>query len=223
MPFSMIRKSLAFFAILSASAMLCCAALEWESTRLDLPAKVGQEEIVGVFKFENTGETPVEILTTRSSCGCTVPELTKNVYAPGESGEIKAVFTVGSRVGPQRKTITVTTDAPDQRVTRLILSTKIPEIATIRPKMLLWRNGSELEWKETVIKTDAENKVSIPKLDEGQPKLPTHELLPTETPGEYKLRIKPENTTERYQIQFPVVVTLPDDEKKTVKLHVMVR
>ncbi|WOO41644.1 DUF1573 domain-containing protein [Rubellicoccus peritrichatus] len=219
----MIRRTTFFLISLLLSGPFCHAALEWESTRLDLPAKVGEEEIIGVFKFKNTGDNAIEILTTRSSCGCTIPEMAKQVYAPGESGELKAVFTIGNRTGPQRKTITVTTNSPEQRVTRLVLSTDIPEVANIRPKMLLWRKGSEPEWKEAIIRTDVENQISVPEFEGDKKKLPAYELKPTETAGEYKLLIKPDTTTERHQVQFPVIVELPDGTNKEVRLFVLVR
>src|SRR5690606_37497406 len=37
-----------------------------------------------VFKFKNTGDAPLMIVNAKSSCGCTVPEYTKEPVAPGD-------------------------------------------------------------------------------------------------------------------------------------------
>ncbi len=203
--------------------LACLAGLEWETEKLELPAEAGQTEVVGVFKFTNAGDTPVKILRTQSSCGCTVPELEKDTYAPGESGELKAIFTVGDRTGLQRKVLTVVTDDPDLPETRLTLETDIPTIAKIRPKLLLWRLNSEPEWKAISVETDPANKLSIPKSSDDL-ELPPYELNPdADIPGLYALRLHPTDTEKRSQYQFPVVVELPSGEKKTFKVHMLVR
>ncbi len=37
------------------------------------------------FKFKNTGQGPLKITNVKSTCGCTVAQLEKKEYAPGES------------------------------------------------------------------------------------------------------------------------------------------
>lgn len=65
---------------------------------------------VRVFEFTNTGEAPLIISKAKSTCGCTVPEWPKEPIMPGESGKIKVKYDT-KRVGPLRKTITVTSNA----------------------------------------------------------------------------------------------------------------
>ncbi|PQB03920.1 DUF1573 domain-containing protein [Aureitalea marina] len=60
-----------------------------------------------VFKFENTGEAPLVIVDAKSSCGCTVPEYTKDPVAPGETGEMLVKFN-GSGKNQVSKTVTIT-------------------------------------------------------------------------------------------------------------------
>ncbi|CAM3481977.1 DUF1573 domain-containing protein [Aequorivita lipolytica] len=62
-----------------------------------------------VFKFKNTGEGPLMIVNAKSSCGCTVPEYTKEPIAPGESGEMLVKFN-GSGQNQVSKTVTITTN-----------------------------------------------------------------------------------------------------------------
>ena len=59
------------------------------------------------FKFENTGENELVIMKAFGSCGCTVPEYSKEPIKPGEEGKIKVSFDTKGKHGEQSKTITV--------------------------------------------------------------------------------------------------------------------
>lgn len=61
-----------------------------------------------VFSFTNTGNEPLIISNARGSCGCTVPEYPREPIAPGESGEIKVVYSPGKQKDQQTKTVTIT-------------------------------------------------------------------------------------------------------------------
>ena len=60
-----------------------------------------------VFKFTNTGAAPLVIVDAKSSCGCTVPEYTKDPVAPGGEGELLVKFN-GSGKNQVSKTVTIT-------------------------------------------------------------------------------------------------------------------
>ncbi|SDX06832.1 MULTISPECIES: DUF1573 domain-containing protein [Flavobacteriales] len=62
-----------------------------------------------LFKFKNTGDAPLMIVNAKSSCGCTVPEWTKDPIAPGGEGELLVKFD-GSGQNQVSKTITLTTN-----------------------------------------------------------------------------------------------------------------
>lgn len=127
------------------------AALEFEQTRIEQNARLLDEQSTAVFRFTNTGDKAVEILRVQSSCGCTVPELDKQSYAPGESGEIRALFTFGSRQGRQMKRITVKTDDPAMATYQLDFITHIPTWGQINPRMLRWSVGSEAEVRAVTV------------------------------------------------------------------------
>ncbi|WMJ72778.1 DUF1573 domain-containing protein [Cytophagaceae bacterium ABcell3] len=66
-------------------------------------------EVVGhVFKFTNTGDKPLRILDAKASCGCTVPEWTKDPIAPGEEGKLEVKYNSSGKSGVIDKTVTVT-------------------------------------------------------------------------------------------------------------------
>lgn len=68
-------------------------------------------KVTCVFKFTNVGDQPLVINQAVASCGCTVPEYTKDPIKPGESGEIKVTYNgAGKFTGHFKKSITVRTN-----------------------------------------------------------------------------------------------------------------
>jgi hypothetical protein len=59
------------------------------------------------FVFTNTGREPVVIERAQASCGCTVPEISKEPVAPGKTGTIKVEYNSDGRPGNFDKSITV--------------------------------------------------------------------------------------------------------------------
>lgn len=60
------------------------------------------------FTFTNTGDAPLIISNAKGSCGCTVPEYPKEPIAPGETGEIKVVYSPNNQANQQQKTVSIT-------------------------------------------------------------------------------------------------------------------
>ena len=73
------------------------------------------------FKFTNVGEQPLVINQAIASCGCTVPEYTKEPIQPGKTGEIKVTYNgTGKFPGHFKKTVTVRTNGAVE-MTRLYI------------------------------------------------------------------------------------------------------
>jgi len=115
------------------------AALEWQTAVIHLHAALGQEQVVGVYPFRNTGARPVRILSVLPNCGCITATLSKEVYAPGEFGEIRVGFSFAGSVGQQVKTISVSADDAADHATILTLTVDIPEAVVLTPRFLFWR------------------------------------------------------------------------------------
>lgn len=62
------------------------------------------------FTFRNTGDAPIRLVQVRPSCGCTTPEWTQDAVAPGETGNVTAVYHSMGRPGPFNKSVAVFTD-----------------------------------------------------------------------------------------------------------------
>jgi hypothetical protein len=61
-----------------------------------------------VFKFKNTGKAPLVVREARASCGCTIPQWTKEAIPPGGEGKIEVKFNSSGKGGQQiNKQVTV--------------------------------------------------------------------------------------------------------------------
>ncbi len=66
------------------------------------------------FKFTNTGNQPLILSDVRASCGCTAPTWSKEPIMPGKNGMIKVAYNSLGRPGAFNKSITITTNIPDE-------------------------------------------------------------------------------------------------------------
>jgi len=83
--------------------------ISFEETQFDFGTIDQGTHVEHVFKFKNTGDAPLMIVNAKSSCGCTVPEWTKDAIAPGQVGSLLVKFD-GSGQNQVSKTITLTTN-----------------------------------------------------------------------------------------------------------------
>jgi hypothetical protein len=71
------------------------------------------------YAFKNTGEAPLIIQGAQGSCGCTVPDWSKDPIPAGGTGYVKAKFDSQGKPNIQNKTVTVTANTwPKQTVLR---------------------------------------------------------------------------------------------------------
>ena len=81
--------------------------MEFEESRHHFGEITEGEVVNHTFKFKNTGDADLLISAASGSCGCTVPEFSKEPIPPGGSGKIDVSFNSESRHGMQSKTVTV--------------------------------------------------------------------------------------------------------------------
>ena len=86
------------------------AEITFETDVIDYGTIEKGDDGVREFKFTNTGSSPLFINQVRSSCGCTIPKKPTDSIMPGVEEVIEVKYDT-NRVGPIRKTITVSTNA----------------------------------------------------------------------------------------------------------------
>ena len=83
----------------------------------DFGQLVDGEKVSYSFKFTNSGDAPLIISNAKGSCGCTVPNWSRDPIDPGESGSIDVTFNSSGRSGKQNKAITLTANTnPNRKV-----------------------------------------------------------------------------------------------------------
>ncbi len=83
------------------------AQITFDHTSFDFKDLYQGEKAEHVFKFTNTGNTPLILSNVLTTCGCTAPEWPKDPISPGGEGTIKIVFDSSTKMGRQNKIITV--------------------------------------------------------------------------------------------------------------------
>ncbi len=68
------------------------------------------------FKFTNKGTKELVVSNVSASCGCTQPSFPFIPIPPGETGVIGVVFDSTGKLGPQKSTVTVFTNAGTHKI-----------------------------------------------------------------------------------------------------------
>ena len=95
--------------------------IEFETTTQDIGTISTSSSQTCEFEFKNTGNEQLKITNLRSTCGCTIAELKKREYEPGEEGAIK--ITYRSSIMPEKvsKHLYVVTNDPANKTVQLTI------------------------------------------------------------------------------------------------------
>lgn len=86
--------------------------ITFEKTTIKLGDIYPEEKYERVFSFTNTGDEPLIIMDTETSCGCTVVDFPKEPIMPGKKGEIKVDYIPKKKtIGFISKSVTITSNA----------------------------------------------------------------------------------------------------------------
>ena len=207
-------------ACLLLSAALAKAELVWEKPIQDFHRVPEDGHVEARYPFKNTGAEPVTIKRVITSCGCTSAKLSKNVFAPGESGEILVKFTFGSRRGPQQKGIEVI--GQDKQEWHLGLRVYIHEPITVSPALVYWRIGDPAEAKTVKLTVPDGLKVDVKAVSSSDPKVSA--TVETIQPGkEYLVAIKPADTTAKLAAEMTVATDFPSDSPRSYRIFARIK
>lgn len=85
------------------------------------------------FKFTNTGDAPLIIQNAQGSCGCTVPDWTREPIPVGGEGVVTAKFNSKGKPNAQNKTVTITANTWPKTTTLRIKAMVNPTTAAEAP------------------------------------------------------------------------------------------
>ena len=207
-------------AALFAFAAVARAELKFDSPVQEFRRSPSDRYVEARFSFKNVGETPVTIRRVRTSCGCTTARPDRDTFAPGETGEIAAKFSFGSRRGPQRKIITVTT--ADKTQTMLDLRVWIQEPVTLTPALVLWGVGEPAEAKRVDLAIDVPQKVRVTGVTSSNPRV-TATLEPVKLGESYRLKVQPTDTAQKESAEIVVQTDPPAAAGKKYVVYARVK
>ncbi len=122
--------------LLSATPLLLSAQARWLTQTHDFGAfREDLGAVDATFRLVNEGDKPIRILEANATCGCTVPEYSKQNIEPGDTASLKVTYAATGRPGKFSKNIYVkTSDDPSVKRTLTISGTVIGASATIRSR-----------------------------------------------------------------------------------------
>lgn len=88
------------------------------------------------FLFRNTGSAPITITQIKPSCGCTVPELAKKTYMPGEQGSIEVAFDPKGKKGAIARNISVFTDSTLTPNDTIVVRALVKPVVITEPRVM---------------------------------------------------------------------------------------
>lgn len=190
-----IRKAIALASLFSLSALSVGAGLKFEQTVIEDVVSSNSKVYPFEFTFTNTGNSPVKISEVKTSCGCTTAKLEKMVYEPGENGVIQGKFSIGDRKGLQQKNITILTTDLGQPSIKLGLSLKIPQLVSLKPGLLFWELGAQMESQTLVVIPNHELNVKVESIEVVEKDAPFEIQFSGElrNDGSYEIHVKPLN------------------------------
>lgn len=96
------------------------------------------EQVEYVFQFRNAGDQVLEIGNLRSSCGCTVAQLSATRIAPGDTGELRTVFDSTRFRGAVSKVLSIDTNDPQRPQVDFSLYGDIRAELVLTPERVKW-------------------------------------------------------------------------------------
>ncbi|RMH58815.1 MAG: DUF1573 domain-containing protein [Candidatus Hydrogenedentota bacterium] len=199
------------------------ARLTFHPTIYEEKADYLDTQTVAVYHFRNEGDKTVTIRKVRASCGCTVPQLDKRVYLPGETGVLRAFFAFGSRSGKQEKKIRIWTNEKDlKKPYELILRTEIPRAVRFSPIFLHWGRGDTPITRTVNAWVEADSPVKILSIDEPAPDFSVR--LQVLKPGRgYLILVTPRDTAKPKMRRIDIQTDFPRKKPLSYSIYCSIR
>ncbi len=195
--------------------------LVFEKAESFLKAKPSDSELLARFPFTNRGAKEVTIRDIKTDCSCTVADLTKRNFAPGESGEIVVRYSVGARTGLQRQGVILSTDDPAKPLVPLSVIVSIPEVMKLGKNMLLWAEGEPAEPKSLTVTTS--ESASVQQLLAGTDSPHLGVAVERTAPTEFRVEVTPAPNRRDITAALRIEAVLEGGQRKQMNALVRVR
>lgn len=117
------------------------------------------------FTFTNTGSEPLIITGVKTTCGCTVPEWSKEPIMPMKKGTIRVTFDPINRPGAFRKEIHVTSNGREPNTTLYIVGLVKPKTRTVYDDYPIQMNQVRFESNHLSVTKISSNEIKTDTLN----------------------------------------------------------
>jgi hypothetical protein len=149
-----------------------------------------------------------------------VAEPAKEVYGPGENGEIRVEVALTGYVGRLGRSVAVETDEPGSRFAQLTLTVDIPEAVTVAPRFLFWEVGAKPSEKTVEVSLLDPRTTTVSETRCDHPGFEWH-LDQGQRVGAYQLRVRPKDTGQTVDAAIRLILTVAGrSESRVVYLSV---
>ena len=172
-----------------------------------------------VFEFSNAGDGTLKIVRTKGTCKCTVPNLKKKEYAPGESGQLKVKFHAPKTAGKTSQHIMVFSNDKKSPKVELTIKAEVVARVEVSPKRLSF----------SLVKPNAgAKKIRIKSLDgkafsitgfKSRNNVVTAKFDPTETNTEFVLEPKVDMEKLRKNLNGSVEIALTHPGNRAARIR----
>ena len=110
---------------------------ELETPVIDMGRILDDEPAKGTIRFRNAGTATLTVPSVSTTCGCTVTELPKNDFEPGESVELTVTFDPrGKTAGSHEQTVTFRTNDRSNPMVAVKVRANVRPLVTMEPQQV---------------------------------------------------------------------------------------
>jgi hypothetical protein len=162
--------------------------LQVESEELNLGTVFNGSSKTVSFAIKNAGNQDLQILSVRTSCGCTAVKEPRKLLKPGESDEIEVAFTATGFRGTVQKYINIESNDPDARFVSVTLTANVREdLAPRTLSSLVWLGsvpvGKEIR-QDVVFRNELDQVIAIRQITTSADHLRATARKKTVAPGD---------------------------------------
>ncbi len=234
----MTRRNLVIILSCFLSVLTLRAEVLWLETINDFGIiKEDDGKVACRFRFVNTSDEPVSILSSRASCGCTVPEYPHQSIQPGDTATINVTYNPAGRPGNFNKIVKIKLSDDSPTTSLKVSGTVVANDKTLRSRypvdasplklrtaMLPFGEVSTLKSKAIFFEVyNASTDSVTPQWLDLPPYLRASIVSPVIPPGEqaaYALTLNP-NKTENYGLFVDSIMLLPAPDAQPVAIDVV--
>lgn len=172
---------------------------------VDLGTYPSWESRAALYTLQNTGESDLQILSVRNTCGCATLELPQKTLAPGETTTLSVSILPSSIFGSFLKATYIQTSDTTTPLTKIWVKGNATPLVRVTPTPFvsagILRLGQEREWRFALTPNRTPLTFSMPQTTSSVPvDVEFSEPHPDGSAGALRVRLPPQKTAAKLSI-----------------------